>query len=61
MRRALRTQPGLGPVHIGEEMIGLHRRDYFQFLELRNLKWIRDLSVLHAQAELGEGIRPRGH
>src|SRR6266851_5723466 len=49
MCRALGTEAGLGPIHVGEQVIGLHGGDYFQLLELRHLQWIGDLGVLDAR------------
>ena len=50
MRRPRRPQPRQRPVHVAQQMAGLHGRDDFQLVEPRHLQRIRDLRVLDAQA-----------
>ena len=46
MLRALRTEALLRPVHVSEQMVGLHGGDYLQLFEAGNLHGRSDLSVL---------------
>src|SRR5205085_11922198 len=51
VRRALMSDARLGPVHVGKQMVGLHRGNHSQASELIELRGIEDLCVLHAEAE----------
>ena len=44
-----------GPVHVSEQVIGLHGGDDAEFGEARDVGWIDDLGVF----DRGEGIPPR--
>ena len=49
VRRADRAQPVLRPVHVGQQMAGLHRGDHLQLAKARDLRGIGDLVVLNPQ------------
>src|SRR5579884_765189 len=55
--RALRPNSGLSPVHVGQQMIWLHRRKDAQFAKAWDACWSDHLRMLHAEAEIERRLR----